>query len=101
MKGTSTVSTASSPRDPEVPVDVPAHLSVGTAQGDEHREREQLAHLQVDATAPDGVAEAVSGQVTLEVHLIRRGVREASGDRVVADNTALHGLAVFEARLRR
>ena len=44
---------------------MPAHLSVGPAQGDEHREREQLAHLQVDAAAPDGVAEAVGGQVAL------------------------------------
>src|SRR5580698_9165116 len=60
--------------DPEVRVNVPAHLSVGTAQGDEHREREQLADLQVDAAAPDCVAEAVSGQVALEMHLVRRGV---------------------------
>src|SRR5579863_2999646 len=85
--------------DPEVPVDVPAYLSVGPAQGDEHRERKQLAHLQVDATAPDGVAEAVGGQVALEVRLVRRGAGEASGHRVVADNAALNRLAVFQPRL--
>src|SRR6476646_3477527 len=55
--------------DPHVAADVSADLRVGAAKGDEHREGEQLAHLQVDAVATDGVAEAVGGEVSLEVHL--------------------------------
>ena len=35
------------------------------------------------------------------MRLVRRGLREASGDRVVADNAALDRLAVLQAGLRR
>ena len=77
--------------DVEVAGDVAADLGVGPAEGGEHGEGEQFPGGQVDAAAGDGVAEAVAGQVALEVLARRRGVGVHRRRPVLAaDDPLLH-----------
>jgi hypothetical protein len=76
-------------------------LRVAPAEGDEHREGDQLPHRDTDPVAGKVVAEAVRGQEPLEVQLVpgRRGVHALHPVR--AGDPLLHRPALTGTCVRR
>ena len=73
------------------------HLRFAAPERDEHREGQQLAHLHVQASAGQEIAEAVVRQVTLDVLLVRGGRLAHPVDTLRAENRPLHRQPLFEA----
>jgi hypothetical protein len=71
-------------------------LGVAAAEGGEHGEGKQFASRHVDAGAGQVVAEAVGGQVALQMLLIVRCGVIHGVDPFTADDLLLHGQPALE-----